>query len=66
VFPGGFANAVTTGVIVAPGASFSGAAGASSLIYSATLNGVIETDSGNPNFFPGNVSGTTATGGQYN
>lgn len=44
-------------------ASFSGAA--TGKRYSATLNGVIQTSGGGASFFPGDVAGTTATGGQY-
>lgn len=33
--------------------------------YSAVSNGVIDTNGGGANYFPGNVAGTTATGGQY-
>lgn len=34
--------------------------------YSATLNAVIDTRGGGATFIPGNSSGSTATGGQYN
>jgi hypothetical protein len=33
--------------------------------YDANTNGVIHTNGGGANFFPGNVAGTTTTGGQY-
>jgi hypothetical protein len=33
--------------------------------YSATLNGVIDTNGGGASFFPGTAGGATATGGQY-
>jgi hypothetical protein len=33
--------------------------------YTATTNGVINTNGGGANFFPGNAGGTTASGGQY-
>jgi len=33
--------------------------------YAARLNGVINTQGGGANFFPGTVAGTTVTGGQY-
>jgi hypothetical protein len=33
--------------------------------YSATLNGVINTQGAGVNYFPGTVAGSTATGGQY-
>lgn len=34
--------------------------------YLAELNGVIQTFGGGANYFPGDVAGTIATGGQYN
>lgn len=33
--------------------------------YYAALNGTINTNGGGANYFPGNVAGSTATGGQY-
>lgn len=33
--------------------------------YIVTLNSVINTGGGGPNYFPGNSAGSTATGGQY-
>ncbi len=45
------------------GASYSGSA--TGTRYSATLNAVINTAGGGASFFPGDVAGTTATGGQY-
>jgi hypothetical protein len=33
--------------------------------YSAVTNGLITTNGGGANYFPGNSAGTTATGGQY-
>jgi hypothetical protein len=33
--------------------------------YSATLNGVINTSGGGATAFPGNVAGSTSSGGQY-
>ena len=47
-----------------PAVSFSGSATGGR--YQAILNGVINTNGGGANFFPGNTSGSTATGGQYN
>lgn len=38
---------------------------ASGLRYNANLNGVINTNTGNINFFPGTSAGITASGGQY-
>lgn len=34
--------------------------------YAVSLNGVIDTNGGGANYFPGNSAGTAATGGQYN
>ncbi|GAA4108875.1 hypothetical protein ACFFTN_01465 [Aminobacter aganoensis] len=44
-------------------ATFSGAA--TGKRYNAALNAVVNTFGGGANYFPGNVAGTTATGGQY-
>lgn len=33
--------------------------------YAATLNGVINTNGGGINYYPGSTAGTTSTGGQY-
>lgn len=48
----------------APSATFSGAA-VTGVRYTAGLNGVISTNGGGANFFPGSVAGSTSTGGQY-
>lgn len=60
---GGFAQALTGGVIYAysntPSGTFTGPR------YSATLNGVIQSNGGGASYFPGNSAGSTATGGQY-
>lgn len=45
-------------------ATFSGSA--TGTRYAVLLNGVIYTNGGGANFLPGNVAGSTATGGQYN
>lgn len=61
----GFIEASMTGVAIfsnitlSPSGSFTGPR------YSAVGNGVINTNGGGANFFPGNSAGTTATGGQY-
>jgi hypothetical protein len=34
--------------------------------YSATMNGLIDTYTGNTSYIPGSTAGSTATGGQYN
>lgn len=58
-----FANAGVCGAIYGFANSASGTfAGAR---YSATLNGVIQTNGGGANYFPGSSAGSTATGGQY-
>jgi hypothetical protein len=62
-FSGAFANVAGAGFLRASGTTFSG--GAIGTRYAVAGNAVIETGGGGPNFFPGSVSGTTATGGQY-
>lgn len=52
-----------TGVIYSSGPVWSGAA--TGTRYSASLNGVINSGGGGANYFPGDVAGSTATGGQY-
>jgi hypothetical protein len=59
-----FAIATECGVIACNGITFSGTA--TGVRYSVTANGVIATGTGNPNFLPGNASGTASSGGQYN
>jgi hypothetical protein len=58
-----FALAYMTGMISMQGQTFSGAA--TGQRYNATLCGVIETNGGGANYFPGGTAGATATGGQY-
>jgi hypothetical protein len=61
-----FAKASRNGVVDAAGGTYSlGAFSVTGTRYSATLNGVLFTNGAGANFFPGNVAGTTATGGQY-
>jgi hypothetical protein len=61
-----FAETKECGVINAVGASYSlGAFTVTGTRYNAVLNGVIDTNGGGANFFPGTIAGTTATGGQY-
>lgn len=62
-FATAFAQAERLGMISALGASFSGSAAGKR--YAASLNGLVFTGSGNPNALPGDVAGTTETGGQY-
>ena len=62
-FSWGFAQCSSMGLILATGASFSGAA--SGLRYAVAMNSVISTGGGGASFFPGSVAGTTTTGGLY-
>lgn len=62
-FSSAFAFASFTGGLSGSGITFSG--GATGKRYNATLNGVIWTNGGGANYFPGDVAGSTATGGQY-
>lgn len=67
VFSSCFACSQYTGSIVSDqNPTFSGATGASSVRYSAFLNGVINTGGGGASYYPGTVAGSTSTGGQYN
>lgn len=63
-FPGGFVWATRLGGILMRALTFSG--GTTGSRYLASLNGVIETAGGGATYFPGNASGVTGTGGQYN
>lgn len=58
-----FAFASTTSSILADGNTYSGSA--TGARHSAQLNGVIYTNGGGANYFPGNAAGSTASGGQY-
>ena len=58
-----FAVSIATGVIFGASGTYSGTF--TGTRYSATLNAVINTYGGGANYFPGNVAGSTATGGQY-
>lgn len=58
-----FARSLCTGLINLSGAVFSGAS--TGQRYNATLNGVINTSTGNAALFPGSTAGATATGGIY-
>ena len=62
-FSSAFAQAVDPSTIYAPSVTYSGAA--TGLRYSATLNGVINTNGGGASYFPGSTAGSTVTGGQY-
>ena len=61
-FNGAFASA-ESGVIEAADATFTG--GASGPRYYANANGVIKTNGGGGNFFPGSLAGSVNAGGQY-
>lgn len=52
-----------TGLVYSASLTFSGAATGSR--YTANLNGVVDSNGGGANYFPGNSVGTTGTGGQY-
>ena len=58
-----FAYAALGGTIRAVSSVFSGAA--TGTRYEVISNGVIDTNGGGAAFLPGNVAGSTATGGQY-
>lgn len=58
-----FAASDTLAQLFVPGLTFSGSA--TGLRYNATVNGVIATNSGGANYFPGNAAGITSFGGQY-
>lgn len=62
-FSGAFALAGRGGVLESFSTTYSGSATGSR--YNANANGVIFTNGGGANYFPGNAVGTTATGGQY-
>jgi hypothetical protein len=59
----GLVQAIRNAVVVAAGASMSGAA--SGPRYNVTSNAVIDTNSGGANFFPGSTPGFAADGGLY-
>jgi len=59
-----FADFSFTGFMSAFGMTYTGGT-ITGTRYAVTLNGVINTFGGGANVFPGNVAGSTATGGQY-
>jgi hypothetical protein len=63
VFAASFVEAVITAIVGAASVTYVGTA--TGKRYNAALNGVITTNNGGANFFPGSVAGTTATGGHY-
>jgi hypothetical protein len=58
-----FAYAGGTSTIYVLNVTYSG--GATGTRYLAEMNGIIQTFGGGANYFPGDVAGSTATGGQY-
>jgi hypothetical protein len=62
-FSAAFAQVNSTGVVRSFGGSWTGTV--TGTRYVATTNGVFETFGSGGSYFPGNASGTTATGGQY-
>lgn len=60
---GRFAQAQSNASIFANGMTFTGSATGNR--YDVITNGVIDTNGGGANFFPGNAAGNSATGGQY-
>lgn len=62
-FSSQFVNANGLCFVYAVGITFTGAATGSR--YNVAQNGVINTDGGGANYFPGNSVGTSSTGGQY-
>jgi hypothetical protein len=62
-FSAAFGNASYGGVAVVSSVTFSGSA--TGARYSASANGVINTNGAGATYFPGDVAGTVATGGQY-
>ncbi len=60
---GFFANAGTGGVIYTFSNAFSGVINGQR--YIASLNGVIQTNTGNQNYWPGTTAGSATSGGQY-
>lgn len=63
-FSSGFAIPSRLGMILATAVTFSGSA--TGKRYTVTENAVAVTNGGGANYFPGDVAGTTGTGGQYN
>lgn len=62
-FSSSYSSVSTLGYILNYSSTFSGSAAGKR--YSATLNGVIDVLGASSTYLPGDVSGTTATGGQY-
>jgi hypothetical protein len=65
-FSGAFANASACGAIRQdPATTIYGGTGATGQRYNVVFNGVILTNGGGANYYPGSIAGATATGGQY-
>lgn len=60
-----FAQASLGGVMDWSQTTFSGSTNPTAIRYLVSLNGVINTNGGGANFFPGTVAGVSQTGGQY-
>lgn len=60
---GTFLNLQSTAVAMVAGAIFSGSA--TGRRYNLRTNAAVETNSGGPDFLPGDLAGVAATGGQY-
>ncbi|MBB6146849.1 hypothetical protein HNQ77_004830 [Silvibacterium bohemicum] len=58
-----FASSIQASQIILIGLGYSGSATGSR--YTAVLNGIIDTNTGNTSYLPGNAAGTTSLGGQY-
>jgi hypothetical protein len=63
-FSTAFAYCFRASVTALTGMTFTGGA-ITGTRYSASANAVIDTGAGGASYFPGNVAGSTATGGQY-
>lgn len=60
-----FATSSVGGIISSINMAFTNGGTVTGKRYDVASNGVILTNGGGANFYPGNVAGTTATGGQY-
>ncbi|MBD9395132.1 hypothetical protein [Acidovorax sp. ACV01] len=62
-FSSAFASAANGSMLICASTTFSGSA--TGKRYDVTMNALIQTAGAGATFFPGNASGTTATGGEY-
>ncbi|MGE0147466.1 MAG: hypothetical protein AB7R87_08780 [Parvibaculaceae bacterium] len=60
-----FCTATSCGVVVSSGITFSGGIGSGTSRYGVNLNGVIRTGGSGGGYFPGTLSGSIGSGGQY-